>query len=69
MFFSSLDADLANGRERYNQNLIGVWLSKIYSYFFILVLVIFYLCFCLTNFLLWAFTGLAGITFTDLDTW
>ena len=68
MSFSSVDADLANGREPYNQNLMGVWFSKIYFYFFIFVLVISYVHFCLINFLLWAFTGLAGIIFTDLDT-
>ena len=69
MPFSSLDADLANGREPHNQNFIGVWLFKIYFYFFIFILVIFYVHFCLVNFFLWAFLSLAGITFTDLDTW
>ena len=63
MSFSSLDADLANGREPHNQNLMDVWLFKIYFYFFIFVLVIFHVHFCLINFLLRAFTGLAGITF------
>ena len=67
MPFNSVDADLANGKEPHNQNLMGVWLFKICFYFFIFVLVIFYVHFCLINFLFWAFTGLVGITFTDLD--
>ena len=52
MSFSPLDADLANGRELHNQNLMGVWLFKIYFCFFIFVPVIFYVHFCLINFLL-----------------
>ena len=60
----SIDANLANGREPHNQNLMGACLFNIYFYFFIFVIVIFYVHFCLINFLLWAFTGLEGITFT-----
>ena len=60
----SIDANLANGREPHNQNLMGACLFNIYFYFFIFVIVIFYVHFCLINFLLWAFTGLKGITFT-----
>ena len=62
MSFSSLDADKVNGRELHNQNLMGVWVFKIYFYFFIFAVVI-----CLVYFL-WTFTSLAGTTFTDLDT-
>ena len=43
--------------------------SRFFFYFIFFVLVIFNVNFCLVYFFLWAFTGLAGITFTDLDTW
>ena len=68
MSFSSLDADLANGRELRSQNLMDIWLFNIYFYFFIFFVVIFYVNFCLVYFL-WAVIDLVGITFTDPDTW
>ena len=53
---------------RTTKELMVVWLFKIYFYFFIFVLVIFHVNFCLV-YCLRAYTGLAGITFTDPDTW
>ena len=69
MSFSSLDADKANGREPHNQKVDGCMAFQYFLYFFIFVLVIFHVNFCLVYCLLWAFTGLAGIIFTDPDTW
>ena len=54
---------------RTTKKLMVVWFFKIYFYLFIFVLVIFHVNFCLVYCLLWAYTGLVGITFTDPDTW
>ena len=38
MSCSCLDADKANGKELHNQNLMGVWLFKIYFFTFLFLL-------------------------------